>query len=510
MNTLTNDTAGVVQTSGGIPAPKIEKIQPLWAVMFMVCGYLFVWLIHLYEPGVGITIFTGCFILLILLYYRHYYRKNGGEKSSASRGYLLLMALSAANFAIFTNQSLRFFNFLLLLALAIYWVASLGGSRLENKLGSYFISDMLNHTFAIPLRNFPFSFKFIGKGIGQNRRNKNLLAVLLGLFVSIPILAMILPLLTRADASFGTMIHSITGYFWPELSAFLLRLLPAVLIGAYLFGLAYGSFSKSRIDSGSISHIEEGRAKRRKLPAVLIITVLSTISIVYVLFFAAQIMTLADVMQNIRPEGFVYSEFARRGFFELCMVAFINLFIMMCASFFANRAAQTVYKVFTIVLSVETILLIVSAIGKMVLYIQAYGLTQLRVYTSFFMLLLLIVFLLIIVAQFRAFNLTKAIVLTCSLLFLALCYTNPDGMIARYNVNAYQAGTLKEMDTSIFYAAPEASYPAAEDLYATTEDPDLKESLEMFFDTTEYSTYSFQEMNLQRLLYGGKGRPTGS
>lgn len=50
-------------------------------------------------------------------------------------------------------------------------------------------------------------------------------------------------------------------------------------------------------------------------------------------------------------------------------------------------------------LSIFTLILIATAISKMVMYISVYGLTQLRFYTTWFMLLLAVIFVMIIVKQ---------------------------------------------------------------------------------------------------------------
>ena len=59
-----------------------------------------------------------------------------------------------------------------------------------------------------------------------------------------------------------------------------------------------------------------------------------------------------------------------------------------------------------------------------------------------------------IVAQFRRVNLAKALVLAFSICFLLLCYSNVDGLIARYNIGRYQAGTLDSVDLEALYATP--------------------------------------------------------
>ena len=75
------------------------------------------------------------------------------------------------------------------------------------------------------------------------------------------------------------------------------------------------------------------------------------------------------------------------------------------------------------------------------MYISYYGLTGPRVYTSWFMILLLYLYN-ILIRQFRSFQGTRIAVVGGICLFMALCYSNPDGMIAKYNIERYQAGNI--------------------------------------------------------------------
>ncbi len=260
---------------------------------------------------------------------------------------------------------------------------------------------------------------------------------------------------------------------------FLLRLLPAALVGCYFFGMFYGNLQKRFVAVRGKEDVEKAREKRRKLPPAMTVTVLALLTGVYLLFFGAQAATLFSAFAGVRPEGLTYAEYARQGFFELCGVAMINLAVLGGVRLFTVKKGEKPVRplvVFSVLLSAETLLLIVTALSKMVLYIQQYGLTLLRVYTSWFMVLLFIVFAIVIVAQFRKLTWPRH---WCSPFpcFLLLCYSNVDGLIARYNIGRYQAGTLDSVDLEALYATPEASLPYVKELYQETDDPALRAGL---------------------------------
>ena len=72
-------------------------------------------------------------------------------------------------------------------------------------------------------------------------------------------------------------------------------------------------------------------------------------------------------------------------------------------------------------MSVLTLLLILTAASKMLLYISAYGFTVKRILTSVFMLWMAIVFVLNVVQQRRELPFVQYAVLSGAILFCALC-----------------------------------------------------------------------------------------
>ena len=98
---------------------------------------------------------------------------------------------------------------------------------------------------------------------------------------------------------------------------------------------------------------------------------------------------------NILPDGFSYSSYAREGFFQLCAVTVINALVILCGDVFCRRREGRTHasvRSFITVLCVFTLGLIATAVSKMAMYIGIYGLTKLRVYTTWFMALLALLF----------------------------------------------------------------------------------------------------------------------
>ena len=121
----------------------------------------------------------------------------------------------------------------------------------------------------------------------------------------------------------------------------------------------------------------------------------------------------------------------------------------------------------------------------MIMYIQRYGLTNLRVYTTWFMILIVLIFVLIIIRQFKKINIAKIGSIAFAVMFLVLCFSNVDSLIVKYNYNAYKNGYLNEFDTSIFN---ELSDDAVYEILALTQNSDKKISNDAkdYFDENSY------------------------
>lgn len=117
--------------------------------------------------------------------------------------------------------------------------------------------------------------------------------------------------------------------------------------------------------------------------------VLGLLDVLFLAFVIVQFRYLfggADLVQ-VSPT-LTYAEYARRGFFELVWVAALLLSIMLLLDWLAklDSPRQTsVYRALSGLLVALLFVVIVSALQRMRLYTQEYGLTELRLYTTAFM-----------------------------------------------------------------------------------------------------------------------------
>ena len=68
--------------------------------------------------------------------------------------------------------------------------------------------------------------------------------------------------------------------------------------------------------------------KTRKIDHTIIISMLSVINLVFVLFLISEVSKLCGNFLQI-PNGYIYSSYAREGFFQLLFVTIINFSIIL-------------------------------------------------------------------------------------------------------------------------------------------------------------------------------------
>ena len=178
--------------------------------------------------------------------------------------------------------------------------------------------------------------------------------------------------------------------------------------------------------------IKEECADKRKQEPVLAITVTSVLAFVYLIFCGIQIVYLF-LRKSGLPEGQSYASYARQGFFQLLTVCVINLaVVLICLSLFRE---SRVLKGILAVISLCTYCMVASSAYRMLLYIDAYRLTFLRVLVLWALAVIAVALAGILCSIFRSdFPLFRYLVTVVTVFYIVLAYAKPDYWIARYNM----------------------------------------------------------------------------
>ena len=289
-------------------------------------------------------------------------------------------------------------------------------------------------------------------------------AALLGVLISIPLVAVVIPLLMSADAAFNGLMELLPEF---ELFEWMLTL----VYGSAFFAIAYTRGVALRHSPKDCAPEKQGK----RLHPFTINTVLGAVCFVYAVYLVSQLAYFVGGFSGILPEGYTAAEYARRGFFEMAWLCGINLgIITFCMSLVQRQeAAPRVTKVLCLFVGLVTLFLVAASCAKMILYIQRFGLTRLRVLTMAIIVFLGITTGLVIVWLFRPkFAYMKVVVITALVIGAAVLWMDVDTQVARYNVNAYLDGTLAAVDVRHLGTLGNGAVPYIEKL-CQADDPEI-------------------------------------
>ena len=469
----------------------------VFAVIMIVCGYLYWNLITFLNLGFGVTVFAVIFCTVTTVYLM----KSGYRQTGTSLIWLGIIAASAINFCIFDNLVLKGFQFIFLSICVVYWICITTGRRLVNKLSAYLLADAVYQLFVVPFCHFTCCFRSLKL---KNCSGKKLLSAGAGVLFIFPVVILVVTLLSDADAAFEGLMKHLQFSLSDRLVTGLKQLILGIPVACYLYGLIYGNSSGKRAELITVDAIDQKVLAARFAPDGSVFAAFTLLNLVFAVFFLSQLSYFFSAFGGSLPQTMTYAEYARRGFFELCAVSGINLIVISIAQLIAKKERRRIFKIQITVLCLFTIMLILTAFSKMILYIDSYGLTLLRVYTTWFMLLLLIVFMTITARQLKEFNGTKVIAVTFLILFLTLCYSNVDGFIVNYNIEQYQKGNLETIDVGAFSELSDAAVPYLYRFYQETDDDQMKAELKHLILTKpawreERGSMTFRDWNFQQL-----------
>lgn len=497
--------SAVSSQQGGQRPFLADRIDGIFAIFVFVLGYIFAhWVLFSWQ-GWGVTVFTFLYCGSICIYFL----KKGISIPPVGWFWLTIVILTGLSYSLWSNNSLVPWRSLLLFCSAVYWIICATGLPILGKTSNWLILDGLNALIVIPFNNFGIQYRSLAMlRRGKEGKGGQILSIVLGLLLMFIVGALVLPLLMEADSGgFAKITNGIISYFegiGNRIAEPFFHGILAIPIAAYIFGLVAGSAHKRASNLISEEGTRTGIVGLRVLPIATIFTLLGLLCLLYIVFIGSQLPCFFSAFIGRRPEGWlIYSEYARRGFFELCGIAAINLSVLTGVNILSKKTCRDslLLKILNSVLALLTIVLIATAFSKMAMYIGAYGLSVQRLLPSIFMLFLAIICGGIIALQKWQFSIGRLALGVGVIMLCTLCLLDPDRIVARYNAERYLAGTLSNFDVEILYRSGPAGVAPALEVYGKTDDQALRSELQEYLGTQQEisrAAYGQAEDNLQK------------
>ncbi len=405
-----------------------------------------------WQKPVGISFIIWIALCVIALIYLGVV--EGARK--ATRTYLILavgMALAAVTL-VRTEPFTRFMGgWMALLALSMGVMTFSNGFWTRFRLVDYVVQSfwMLWAALSRPVElagNTLEIEKEKAGGSGLKAVLRKAMPVLVGIGLALPVILIFGSLLASADIVFGDLMEQVVDLFrierWFE---YLFRIF-YVLVFTYLFAgvLMHALHPKKEMEA---PQTQQGWIKPF-LGAASALIVLISVDVLFIVFVSIQFQYLFGGEANIRSIGYTYSEYARKGFGELVTVAILSLLIYLCLATITRmekKGSKIAFSAASVTLLGLVMVMLWSALSRMLLYESAYGFTRLRAYTHVFIYCMGVLLLGTIVLEIiRRRGHFALLLLIASFGFVfALAGLNVDAYIARHNIE--RAHTVKDLDT---------------------------------------------------------------
>ena len=269
-------------------------------------------------------------------------------------------------------------------------------------------------------------------------------AAALGGAIAFPLLVVFGGLFASADAVFR---DTVAGLLNVDFGAVISHTFTVGLLAAATAGYFRGALLR-RAPHGPMLDVD-GVSMR----VVPIATALLLIDLLFLGFVLIQVRYLFGGAQVV---GLTYAEYARRGFFELVTASALVLPVLLASDWLLRNEPhrhQRVLRMLAGVLLALLAIVITSALRRMQLYVAAYGLSEIRLYSTAFMLYLAVAFTwfawTVLRGERRRFAFGALIQGFATLGVLHL--VNPDALIVRTNLAPPRAAAERPFDG--WYAA---------------------------------------------------------
>ena len=374
------------------------------------------------------------------------FRSGQIEVSKKSLALLLPALFFTIGFALQDSPGLRVAN-----AICLVVSMSFAATHLQNKsvdkmtlLDStigWMVSmvTLIVDTFALWIEDIQW------KLIGSKINTRNITPYLRGIAFAVPIVIVFGLLMASADAVFGKFAATA---FKLDLSSAFVHGLRVVAFMSLAVAVMRRAFLGQALNIRPVAK-EDDVERTTSTESIIVVAALD---VLFAIFVAIQFRYLYGGHDMVSATtGLTYSEYARRGFFELVAITALALPVLLACTHSVANASSTVrksFKVFAVGLVFMLGVVMASAIQRMSLYVASLGMSELRLYTSAFMGWMALVYVAYFLtylrdrpAKFSYLSLAAGLAVCIGLNAL-----RPGAFIADYNVAASRFGAHLDVD----------------------------------------------------------------
>lgn len=429
------------------------------------------------APGISYPIFIIlCLVAGFLLLH--------SEKHFPSRRNYWLFGFIVL-FSLYTCIRKDFFTSLANFVLSILFTLLLSSTYENGAWVSFNLSDYIKKFFcvigqllALPWK-FVFSEKNSSKGEKTKIRGSIIWQIVRGLLLAMPILIVFILLLSSADLIFEHWIEGLSQYLKLEdLTDYFIQGVFILTIAYFFIGLI--KLAENHSHKNDLADVEKP-VMQPFLGFTEGATILVCVIILFSIFVVIQFRYFFSGGMNIAETVFTYSEYARRGFGELIVVAIFCLMLIQSIRVILKiKNAQQSKTFIGLVIGLVLLVLVIltSSFQRLSLYESAYGFSRLRTYAHGFIIWLGVLLISIIALEIihKPSFFTNATLLVVVGFILSLNLLNVDSLIVHQNIKRADMGM--ELDTAYLASLSEDAIPQlVEELHSSEHSSKIKNQI---------------------------------
>ncbi|MCL5771299.1 MAG: DUF4173 domain-containing protein [Actinobacteria bacterium] len=430
-----------------------------WLLLFgLIIGVSFD--IFFYNKTLGISYII--FIVLVLVVFLASFWGCLKKLNNQALFFVIPILLLSSTFFIFSNQVFRILNYLIVPILVIMLSSLVANINKSDWSDIRFIGAIAKRIF-VPFRFIHRPFLTLSRmtdNSSKGSKSRILPKVVIGILISIPLLAIILWLLSSADIVFKNIFINIP--LLKIFKHFLIIISVSVYAICFLWALLKAFDERKKSTNGAVSTVSTPSTNSKAsansnantddtsstkmqwklfLDPVVLLTILILVNAIYAVFSFIQFRYLFGGSSFVLPSSFTYAEYARRGFAELVIVTIINFGILIFGITFVKKDSKRIFtaiRAFLTLLVIFTFILLISAFYRMLVYEQAYGFTYLRIFVQAFMVMLFFLFVInIIYIWYQKLPIIKTYFIISLSIYIIMNFANVDKIIANNNISRY-------------------------------------------------------------------------
>lgn len=375
-------------------------------------------------------------------------RLNGGVKNRWAYWFLVPVILSSLANLLYASSVVRVLSLLIVfvsLVFYAYWACNV-------------VITFRDLVTFWPFRLFKdtlWPFASLGKAVSRFKNEHRLGSVLLGVIIALPFVLLFFVVFMSADLVFANYFKQIFNN--AKFGDYIFQLVRDFVVAVFLFA----SGGTMLLRQSSVQKNESKEPGVNPFSQTVYVTFLSLLNILFFIFVIFQLAYFFGGQDYVLAQGLTYAEYARHGFFELLLASGMVL-VIVWAIYYLSDLKLKLTKFFTLALIIQTGIIIVSALHRLVIYVTVYNLSVQRWWAAFCIILIALVLFMVLIAGLKRYTYqftVKVVFIGILLISSSALLINSEALVARYNIDRYLSGQTNVFDPNYLETLSEDAVP---------------------------------------------------